>query len=204
MKVKQTSIGNIPENHSLEKLGNLVYIRSGYTLRNKMQPDEKGNAYLIQMSDLDHDLKQLKETPTKIYIKNSNSHQIKAGDILFLAKGTNNYATLFEGLQLPTVPASTFFVLSSKEYTVSLPYLTWYINQTPAQRYLESTLEGTNQRNIKRSSLLDLDVILPPLQQQQLIGKLYKLGQKEQQLLLNLREKKQQLLKATLLDSIGL
>jgi len=204
MKRKLTKIGNIPVTNKITKLEELVRIRSGYTHRKKVEAVEDGNAYHLQMSDLNHDLKLLKEIPTKIKMDNPYLYQVAKGDILFLAKGTNNYAMLFEGLELPTVPASTFFILSPKSNDILATYLTWYINQTPAQRYLDRTLEGTNQRNINRSSLLDLEVVLPPRRQQELIGKLYQLGKKEKQLLQTLISKRQQLLQVSLLNTIGL
>jgi len=208
-RLKKIAHSNVPESWPIHKLEDLVHIRSGYSFRKKVEHEEDGNIFAIQARDLDKRYTSIEGDSYKVKLKNNPRHHLlNSGEILFLAKGTNNYAMVFnEDLAkryTPAIATAVFFVLSVKSNIVVPEYLAWYINQAPAQRFFESTLEGSSQQNVRKDSLVNLTLALPPLKQQQVIATIYRLSIVEEKLQAILKTKREQVLKTTLLNSIGL
>ncbi len=115
----------------------------------------------------------------------SGNHLLQPGDVLFAAKGTKNFATLYESNNLPAVASTSFFVIRLKENTTNkiLPeFLTWYINQPVSQRFLKGNAMGTSIASISKSVLEELEISIPDLQTQKTILKITHLRNSEKNL----------------------
>jgi len=201
MNLKKSNIDTIPK----YKLGDIAEIRTGFAFRKKVEPEEDGEIYVIQMKNLDKNYTSIAEVPHKVKLDNKmEKHLLKEGEILFVAKGTNNFAFVFDkpNTYKKALASSTFFVLHTKSDVVP-EYLSWYINQQTAQRYFNKTLEGTSQRNITRKTLSLLEVKVPSMEQQKLIAELSVLSRREKDVLSLLRKKREMLIQTTLFNSIN-
>lgn len=95
---------------------------------------------------------------------------LRSDDVLFLVRGNKFFAVYLDEVPFPAVISPHFLLLKVKRNTKMLPaFLAWQINQGPAQRYLESSAEGTVQRSIRKGVLEDLPLVVPDLDAQQLV-----------------------------------
>ena len=80
-------------------------------------------------------------------------------------------------------------------------YLAWYINQTPAQNFIQSHARGSGILLMPKKDFQEMEIDLPPLETQHSIVKLDRLQQKEKRLLQELAEKRSQLIQAVCLKA---
>lgn len=111
----------------------------------------------------------------------SENHLLKQGDILFAAKGTKNFAAIFD-LDLPAVASTSFFVirLNAENTNQILPeFLVWLINQPTTQNLLKGQAMGSSIVSISKGVLEELEISIPIIQKQRLILTISKLRNKE-------------------------
>lgn len=116
-------------------------------------------------------------------------HILKSGDILFAAKGTKNFATVFESHNPTSVASTSFFVIRLKESEILPSYLAWYLNHPLTQRLLKDNAIGTSIPSISKVVLEELEVPVPALAVQKAIVKIAELRNKEK----NIKERIEQL-----------
>lgn len=181
----------------------VTYLKTGYQFREQIKNQPNGEFQILQMKDInENNVINKEETFTKIDL---NLHDegllVKNGDILFRARGYNNYATLVTGLTKKTLVPSYFFILRAKEDVIISEYLVWYINQKTAQNYLKTNARGTIPA-INKKALELLEVKIPALEIQKNIARVYSLSLKEIELLEQIKEKKKLLVETILSKKI--
>jgi len=122
----------------------------------------------------------------------NNKHLLLAGDVLFSAKGTKNFAAVFGSQNLACVASTSFFVLRCLDNSVLPEYLAWYINHPNSQSFLKGEARGTSIPSISKSMLEILEIIIPAIPIQKLILKIAGLRNRENKLIMQietLREK---------------
>ena len=185
------------------KLKDIANINSGYSFRTKIQNNPKGNTYVIQMRNISDDQTGIIDEPHKVDIEKINKkHILHKGDILFMAKGANNFAVYYDEQYKPAVAASAFFVLRSNVDFILPSYLCWYINSPKAQAFIESNRAGSYIPNVNKVALDSLEIIVPPLETQNTISVLYKLSKREETILDNIKNKRKLLIKSVLSNLI--
>jgi len=115
----------------------------------------------------------------------SEKHLLQNGDIIFAAKGTKNFAALYENKNQPAVASTSFFVIRLNEgfQDKILPdYLTWYLNQPASQNYLKNQAVGSSIVSISKSVLDELDLSIPNLNTQKAILRIIQLRNSEKKL----------------------
>jgi len=101
------------------------------------------------------------------------------------------------GVPFPTVISPHFLLLRVKRNAKLLPeFLAWQINQGPAQRYLNTSAEGTVQRSIRKGVLEDLPLVVPDLDTQQLVMEYAQAAQLEAETYMELIANRERELKA--------
>jgi restriction endonuclease S subunit len=152
---------------------------SGFSFRSKVENEPNGDISVIQMKDLEH-YSSIKSDLTKVSSdKISNKFFLQNGDVLFIAKGSNNYAIEYK-LNLPkAIAASAFFIIRPDQEKVVPSYLTWSINQQPVQQYLKENMAGTYIPNINKSTVERITVSLPSIDIQNKIVSIDNLKRKE-------------------------
>ncbi len=186
----------------IQKLKEIANIRAGLTVRRKPRNAQTHPYSVIQIRNVTEfgtlDLSglakmELAEIPSRFFLGK--------GDILFCARGTRNHAAICLVDVDRVVVGSQFFILKIATKAVLPEYLSWYINQPPAQRYLDERTSGSHVRMILRDDLLDLPVTVPPLTVQQQILELRRLQVQEQALLSRLGQKRQELLSGLCMEA---
>jgi restriction endonuclease S subunit len=186
--------------HSL--LRDLVTIRSGRLFRGKIDPDPTGHYQVIQIGDIDVDRKLSYQDLTRISMPDIKPSQlVQKGDVLFISRGMRKHAVAITRELDNVITTSQIFIL--RPYERLLPeYLAWYLNQLPAQRYLEEHSSGTNVSLINMDAFGKLPVRTPKLEIQQKIVQIYELSVRERELAELILQKRCALIEMSLLAAI--
>jgi hypothetical protein len=177
-------------------------IFSGHTFRSGIKNDAAGDCNVIQMSSLDPYYTRIAKPLLKIKSNMVSGKQfLKKGDVLFCAKGNNNFAFVIKEDDC-AVAASLFFIIRPDKSKISSEYLAWFINQETTQGQLHSSKEGTSVTNISKKSLEELQIKLPSLVTQNKLVNLYKLWQIEKSKTMNLIKEKEKFYNNLVLNEI--
>lgn len=186
----------------MPKLKNVCTISSGQTFRKKVEHNPNGDVAVIQMKDMNDDYTGVAKNLSCVALSEVAQKQIlQPNDVLFLARGNNNKAFVFNTKQ-PTVAVSLFFILRPNTEFINPNYLAWYLNQPNTQNYLFSSQEGATVASIKKHTLEDMEIQLPSLADQNNIANIYALHLREMQLMDNIRTKRNELINGILLEKI--
>ena len=143
-------------------IGDLVYLQSKHF-------DEYGHLYAVLHPDL-------------VAEGISEKHLLKDGDVLFAAKGTKNFATVFENHNEPSVASTSFFVIRTTDNKLLPQYLAWVLNSQPIQTLLKGQAIGTSIPSISKQVLENLEITVPSIETQQTILQITRLRTKEKTL----------------------
>lgn len=167
----------------------LANITPGYPFRGKITESTDSDILAVQMKDVSIQEGIDWQISIRTELKGKKKPQwLTAGDILFVARGTNNTAIYVDASanNYKSVAAPQFFIIKCNTEKVLPQYLAWYINQPTCQRYFQSSSEGTLHKSIRRSVLEDCPIAIPSLEQQQHIIHLANTLDQEKILLSNL------------------
>lgn len=112
----------------------------------------------------------------------SEKHLLKEGDVLFAAKGTKNFAAVFEKHNGPSVASTSFFVIKPTNKNLLPQYLAWFLNNQTTQTVLKGQAIGTSIPSISKQVLESLEIVLPSIEIQMAILQITKLRNKEKTL----------------------
>lgn len=112
----------------------------------------------------------------------SEKHLLKDGDVLFAAKGTKNFAAVFENFNEPSVASTSFFVIRPTDNKVLPQFLAWFLNNHTTQTLLKSQAIGTSIPSISKQVLENLEMPVPDIKTQKAIIEISKLRNKEKSL----------------------
>lgn len=188
------------------RLGDIVDVRLGYQPSGKVESDPNGPFRIIQIKDFDENRQLIEAGITRFNPgeKNLSDFTINERDVLFLARGHKNWAALAAPNLDKTVAVSYFLILRPKVSQLDPAYLAWYLNQPPAQKYLSRLARrGTHIPIVPKSALVDLMIEVPPLPMQYAIANSDREMRKEQELMTQIANKKQELIRAVSLKAIG-
>jgi len=112
----------------------------------------------------------------------SEKHLLKDGDVLFAAKGTKNFAAVFENHNEPSVASTSFFVIRPTNKKVLPKYLAWVLNSHTILTLLKGQAIGTSIPSISKQVLENLEIAVPSIETQKAIVEISKLRHKEKSL----------------------
>lgn len=177
---------------------------SGFSFRTKVQNDPRGDLHVIQMKNLEHNYSSIKPDLIKVASeKISGKFFLQKGDVLFIAKGSNNYALEYNLELKKAIAASAFFIIRPDQTRVVPSYLAWYINQPPVQQYLKENMAGTYIPNINKGTIKGIMIALPTIEIQQKIVAVDNLRKRENLLMSQIMEKRELGVSAALLDIVN-
>ncbi|MBK7652444.1 MAG: restriction endonuclease subunit S [Flammeovirgaceae bacterium] len=117
-------------------------------------------------------------------------HLLGNGDILFAAKGLNNYGVVYKTEMGRAVASSSFIIVRVNNDVNVLPeYLAWYLSTDPGVKLFHKQL-GTTIPSISIAKLCELEVTIPSLVQQHRIVQVQQLRNREKQLFQQLEVQK--------------
>lgn len=183
-------------------LKDITTIRAGYQFRGGVEPSPEGQYRVVQIKDISADgelsIGELVRTELDDV---RGEHLLREGDLLFISRGPRKQAAVV-GEDLSNVIAGAQFFIIKTGPGVLPEFLAWYINQTPAQRYLTENAVGSNVRIVTRAVLEHLSVEVPPVEDQQKIVKIHQLSLREKMLLETIKERRGWLIESALLKIV--
>lgn len=187
-------------------LGEISDIRGGYPFRGSVPEVAGGLAHAVQMKDVNPDGTVTWDTVVRTDVSGRRGADwLKAGDVLFVTRGTRFFAVALSEVPLPAVCSPNFYLLRTKAASGVLPeFLAWQINQQSAQRYLRKSAEGSAQLSIRRQILADMPFTVPTLIKQHQAIELAKFVLRERTLheaLLQNRDKQLRMIANRLLET---
>jgi restriction endonuclease S subunit len=186
-------------------LKNLATIQSGHPFPTRIEETVNGTVGVIQMKDLPNAFQLTAASPVRINTDEiKERYLLEADDIIFRSRGQTNTCTLLKADLGPIVAAAPLMTLRVTSESLLPDYLCWWINQQPAQTHFDRHARGTYGRMISRDALEDLEINVPPLNVQKQIVELALLGEREQDLLTRLAEKKKVFLSRSLTEAATL
>ena len=176
------------------KLNEIADIEAGHPFRGAIPEHEQGDCQVIQVRDIDSDGQVNWGGLISTQITGRKQPDwLRAGNIIFAARGTRNLATCMPHLDRPVVCAQHFFRITLKATDNALPeFIAWQLNQTPLQRYFRQSAQGSAQVSIRRAVLEQAVIALPSLEQQTKLTQFASKAVKEKQLLTKLIDNRQQ------------
>lgn len=120
----------------------------------------------------------------------TDKHLLRNGDVLFAAKGTKNFASVFRG-EFLAVASTTFFVIRVRESLILPDYLAWILNSSATQSLLKRHAIGSAMVSISKAVLEELEISIPPIEKQKQILEISRLSKAERDLRLKIAELRQ-------------
>lgn len=182
------------------KIKHITHIKTGLFAK----PSDKGDVIYLQSKHFDENgnLQSALHPDLKSDSKTSK-HILKYGDVLFAAKGTKNFAAVFETYNMAAVASTSFFVITITSQAVLPDYLMWFLNHPTTQSLLKSNARGTAIPSIRKSVLDELEMSIPSIEKQKLVIKLAKLANKETELRNQITAFEKQLIDQKILNEIN-
>jgi restriction endonuclease S subunit len=180
-------------------LKNITTIQTGVFAK----PISKGEIVYLQSKHFDEN-GELSDTlyPDLIADGKIDKHLLRKGDVLFSAKGTRNFAAIYEKENIPAVASTSFFVMRLFDKNVLPGYLTWFLNHPNTQLLLKGKARGTSIASISKAVLEELEIPVPDIKKQKLILTIYQLRNKEKNLKQKIEILREQQIQQQIINSI--
>lgn len=181
------------------QIKNLTYIQTGLFAK----PSGKGALVYLQAKNFDENGRLLDTLFPDLDAKRiAEKHLLVSGDVLFCAKGTKNFATVYEGHNGAAVASTSFFVLRPFDKKVLSEYLAWFLNSSETQNLLKDMARGTSMPSIRKTVLEDLEISIPSIEKQRMVIQLSALVRKENELRMNILQQRKQLIEQQIINAI--
>jgi restriction endonuclease S subunit len=176
------------------KIRDIAEIFSGHTARGKINPVTQGHL-IVQLKDIGIDggvnvagLDRIAEAEFKA------PHLITSGDLVFRSRGQLLTVGVVPYFGEPVAVISPLMKISVDSSMVLPEFLCWMINNTPGQSYFAGQAVGTVIKMIGKSTLSEMQLSLPSLEDQRKIIELWLLRKKEAELSEAITKKTEQLI----------
>lgn len=181
-------------------LGDIARVRVGFQFRSEAPYSPFGNHRLIQLRDSKEILPFEEYEAHRIDCEEVRKEDLlSVGDILLRAKGKNHFAVCVTSAVENLIAGAACLIIRPLTEQVTSGYLAWYLNQPPAQAFLNKISAGTSIPVVNKKALLDLEVPIPPRKIQNAIGELYQLQLSEEELTQKITRSKRSFLNAQML-----
>lgn len=165
-------------------------VRPGFSFKGTIEKEPEGRLQVIVAQHLTKGEPYRYREDHKFLItphRSSEKYFVKPGDILFMSRGSNNYAVPLEEVPQPAIAPLTFFILRPKSNVVPA-YLAWCINQEFVKARLNEMRTCAGTPMIPRQEFGEIVIPLPPIAIQKRIATLAALQGREKVLLQQLVE----------------
>ena len=189
------------------RLGDIADIRSGHPFRGSIEPDVNGDVHVVQVRNTKSTGEIVQdEVITTTLTSKKQPDWLKSGDILFVAKGAKHYSALVADLPKQTVCSPHFFLVRIKpefKELVTPEFVCWQLNQLPAQRYFQTTAEGSLYLSVRRQILEYVPITMLPIEKQRQLTAMHRCAVKERKVLQQLIDNRQQQLEAIAISELN-
>lgn len=177
-------------NNKMSTIQGCAEVRPGFSAKGAIGDEPGGTVQVITAQHITKGEPYRYREEHKLLIvppRSLDKYRVAPGDILFMSRGTNNYAVLLEEVPPLTIAPLTFYVLRPKPLVVPA-YLVWTLNQEPVKAKLNELRTGAGTPIIPRHEFGEISIPLPPVEQQHKIARLADLQLRESVLLKELSE----------------
>lgn len=144
-------------------LKNVADIRTGYTFRKAASPEGPATLKGLQISDIRET--KIIDPANLASIKWEGRGEppvLKAGDVVLVAKSSQNRAAIFLDQESKVLPSNQFLILTVKANALVSPeFLCWLLNYQETQKKLADLQVGTKIFSISKSAVQDLEIPVP-------------------------------------------
>jgi hypothetical protein len=194
-----TFVGYLLKNKLKTSLKEIAVIQTGVFARTK----SSGEVVYLQAKDFDQNGSLTAQLQPGLRFSDvSQKHLLIPGDILFAAKGSKNFAAVYESHNQPAVASTSFFVIRLITGQCLPGFLGWYLNSQPALSFLKELAKGTSIPSISKQVLESVVVPLPPLAKQQTILDISALRKRETSLQMEIETLKEKQIQQLILNVI--
>ena len=184
-------------------LKSIADIQVGYQTRTRIEEKSGGGHWLIQGRDFDSYHRLCTENMLSFLPdRKPELYAVHKGDILFQSRGMENFAYCIEDNLKNTLASGSFYIIRLKTERLLPQYLAWWLNQSPAQIYLQSQASSTVISFVSKGVISQLNVPIPPLEVQHKVNKVLNLWLQEKLLHDKLTECRSLLVKAVCMKAI--
>jgi restriction endonuclease S subunit len=184
------------------KLNNIASIQTGVYAKTNLE----GNAHYLQLRHLNEfgELGSLTQLDLFVDAK-MDRHILRDFDLLFVAKGSKNIATVYRTTPGIAVASSSFLVLRIREESklqILPEYLVWFINTPHIQEKLKGLAKGSGIQSVAISDLANIEILVPNVETQKTILSIQQLRIKEKKLVAEIEALKEQYIQQKLFSHI--
>jgi len=174
-----------------KKIRDIATIRSGAYI--KEMPD--GDVSYLQVNNFcREENKFFLPKPALEMNRKTEKHLISEGEIVFAAKGTSNFCSVFHKDMGNVVASSSFLVISIIDSNiVSSDYLCWVLNREDTLDFFKAHAVGSAMPSISKTMIEGYEINIPPIQVQKKIVEISRLQQKEKWLYSQISDLRHQL-----------
>jgi len=159
-----------------------------------VEEDPGGDLLVFQIRSLEQRGTVQAEDGMRLYFPEvSPNLLLRRGDVLFAARGMRNVGAVIDFDPDRAIASGQLLWMRPKSKSIEPAYLAWWLNQQPAQQFLDVHKRGTRMPIITRNALLELPVSVPSREIQRQFVELDRLRRQEQILSGRLTEKREQL-----------
>jgi len=165
-------------------LAECAEILPGFSLAGRMEHDPEGTHQVLVTRHLRNGVPYRFEPRDELRIvpgRDTAKYEVRAGDVVFMSRGTRNLAWAIAAVPAPTIVPVSFYILRPGP-EVEARYLAWYLNQGPAQAAIDQIRTGAGTPIVQRTAFERLEVVVPPLEVQRGIADLAELQAREREL----------------------
>lgn len=171
---------DIEKQNQCMKLEDIAAIRYGHSVRGAFINNEDSDIKILQTKNFSVDGIHWEDCLLTNFCGRAQPWFLKEGDIVFLVRNNNlGYNALLIDDSVNSVSEAVMtgpmmYVIKCDTRKVLPEYLTWWLNQGPAQDYFKSRDSGETRTSIKREVLVNTAVSIPTLERQKELLKLHK------------------------------
>lgn len=188
---------------SAVKVKDIADIKTGYQSKTRIHEEALGTHFLIQGNNIDSTLTLNDRSLIRFLPENSaDNYLLEKNDILFQARGSENYACLIEKDISNTFVSGSFYTIRIKNSEVHPRYLTWWLNQPHIQKSFQSVRSGTLISYVSIKALSEIQVPIPPYSIQAKIARIFELWKKEENLIKIIQDSRKTLIQVACQKSV--
>jgi len=183
------------------KLSNIAQFQSGIYEKPNINPD----TLYLQAVHFTRSGTFDKTVAPQLKLNNKlEKHSLKEGDLLFAAKGLNNFAAVYHTSIGKAVASSSFIIIKireEKKQKIQPDYLAWFITHNKQIKLMHEQQLGTTIPSISMKQLGELEIDIPPISIQKKIVAIHLLREKEKELTTHIEEWKDKQIQLLLSDA---
>jgi len=172
------------------KVGDIAEVQFGPYLKSK----DKGTAKYLLGSHFDDNLQPNNLQGSYVELNNKvEKSQLQQNDVILAGKGLRTFAWSYNNKYGPIVPSSLFYLLRASEDLIIGDYFAAVLNSERVQHELALIGAGATITSIPKKELKELEIAVPPIEEQKKFLEVYNLLDKDIELTNKLLQAKRNL-----------